>query len=177
MRRLVFPSSLPEKMFAKALEYKETHGSTDIPEGEKGAILLRRWLNHQCLEHHNFDSLSSQQIEKLELELGHILPPSWEDMYDRLVVHRELSGTLDVNREDGEDELYTWVKVQKRYLAQHFQGKTTKLDIEKLTRLKDLGYAPSRPGTTQANGTSVQNRTYFDVLPTVALMLLLPPSP
>ena len=92
MIHLIFSLSPPEKMFAKALEYKEVHGSTDIPEGEKGAILLRRWLNHQCLEHHNFDSLSSQQIEKLELELGHILPPSWEDMYDRLVVHRELSG-------------------------------------------------------------------------------------
>ena len=142
-------------------EYKEAHNGSveieipEISEDEKenprmkDLHVLRNWCTHQLNLYrrvslgYNSLLLTDEKIEKME-EIGMLeFLPSYDDMYNKLIAHKAETGTLDVDK-DADPELFKWIKEQKRFLAQHFEGKKDiSLSDERIKNLIALGYKRS----------------------------------
>ena len=55
-------------------------------------------------------------------------------MYEKLVSHKFDTGTLNVTKDDYDDDesLFKWVKKQKTILALHFQNKPISISLEQV---------------------------------------------
>jgi len=150
-----------DKMYRKLVEYKDANdGSIEIQEipeeekdnpGMKNRESLRIWCNTQaqlqrrCSQGHtDAGNLTTEKIEKLR-EVGFPLDPSYDEMYEKVATHKAETGTLDVNKDDDE-ELFAWVKEQKKMLALFFRGKPVALSDDRIQNLRSLGFEQSRPG-------------------------------
>lgn len=81
-------------------------------------------------------------------------PPSWEDMYIKIVQYKAQNGDIDISP-DYDPILAAWMARQNEVLGRHLQGKSTRLNDDQAMRLLSLGFQGGRGGSAAKGGGSV----------------------
>jgi len=115
------------------VEYKNTHGSANVPQLYPEDVSLGQWVNQQRSKR---SSLKPEQYQAL-CDVGFVWNPreaKWDAMYERLKTFKEKhDGTTKVPQKYAPDpELARWVQKQR---ALAFQGKHTPQRQEKLAQI------------------------------------------
>jgi len=152
-----------DEMYDQLIQYKNEHkGSIKIGYHPKASPmvyyqqkLLREWCKSQVQQlrrwsqgystdenwapgQMHLNEFNEDKVEKLR-QIGFQVPPSYDEMYERLAAHKAETGALDVKRTTDKD-LYEWTMEQKNMLNQHFCGEPVSLSDERIRNLKLLGF-------------------------------------
>lgn len=148
-------------MLQKIQEYKEVHGTMEVSndETDEDLVVLRQWCKNQRNMHirwrQGHDVGMTQEKADLLKEVGMEFPPSWEDMYVKIVQFKaQNNGSMEITQ-DYDPMLAAWMARQNEVLGRHLQGKSTRLSDDQAMRLLALGFQGGRGGTAAAGGGSV----------------------
>jgi hypothetical protein len=139
-------------MFEKLKAHAEQYGTTVIPKDtqSEGLIALRMWCSQQksqyvSLQKGSPKGMTTKKIALLK-SIGFVFPPDWNDMYSRLLVFKEKYGHVSPTEEQ-DASLAQWVARQNEVLGRHFQGKSTRLNDERVKKLTLVGVEGGRKVT------------------------------
>ncbi|VEU35432.1 unnamed protein product [Pseudo-nitzschia multistriata] len=123
-----------EKMYQYLVEFKQKHGTTQVPKGYKADPKLARWIKTQrtlCKRKDRIDRLNEIGFVWKVLSSYGFDDESWETMYQRLVEYKQKHGTTQVPQEYKEHpKLGKWVMRQRAVCKRK----------DRIDRLNEIGF-------------------------------------
>mmetsp|Transcript_33806 Transcript_33806/g.73100 ORF Transcript_33806/g.73100 Transcript_33806/m.73100 type:complete len:1083 (+) Transcript_33806:113-3361(+) len=145
-------------MLQKLKEYKEKHGTMKITyeEGDKELQLLKEWTKNQMRMHVKWRQghelgMTQEKADMLK-EIGMEFPPTWEEMYNKIVQYKAQNGDIEITN-DYDPVLANWMSRQNEVLGRHIQGNSTRLSDDQAMKLLGLGFHGGRKGVTGGAGS------------------------
>jgi len=136
------PSKNWMSMYKRLQEYRKKTGSFYINATDKDNITLKRWISEQKHQYKCFKTgkkhFTSQMKIQLLADIGFDFEfHSFDARLEQLQRYKEEHGTVDVPFDD--PFLGKWMETQRRQLTLFKKGKESKLDEDKVQKLRDIG--------------------------------------
>ncbi|RKZ83353.1 MAG: hypothetical protein DRR19_19260 [Candidatus Parabeggiatoa sp. nov. 1] len=123
-----------EKKYAMLVEYRNTYGNCNVPQGWSENKELATWVAHQR-KNKQKGTLSEEYIDRLN-KIGFVwnaLESSWNEMYEALIEYKRIHGHCNVPTRSTQKlenpQLSTWIGEQRKAKR---KGRLSEERIEKL---------------------------------------------
>ena len=157
-----------EENFAELVEFKATHGHTDVPRSWKSQQLFQ-WVSKQRREYRKLKEgkkafITEERIERLN-QIGFVWSAreaAWEEKFAELVEFKATHDHTDVPSSWEDQELFWWVSVQRREYKKFKGGKPTQITEERIERLESIGFEWRSKNTYQWMVRLGELRDFYD---------------
>ena len=135
-----------EESLAELVEFKESHGHTDVPSSWADQVFFR-WVAYQRQEYRKFKEGKPTQITEERIERLESIGFEWrsKNTHQWKIRFGELRGFYDENGvvhvpQKKDKSLHRWIRAQKREYGKFVRGEKTNMDEARIEDLESIGF-------------------------------------